>query len=132
MSVAGAEDGVPVSGEFRIPRALRLLMVKTRRLESTHSAQACLIRLRSFLETFSKTGLKLRKFRRISRRILSFVVGHGTSEKVSIKFSFRHPSIAVLTGEYTRQSIRLLATAHGGRPGPRASPPPAAFHNSNE
>ena len=34
-----AEDGVPMSRAFLIPRALRLLMVKIRRLESTHSAQ---------------------------------------------------------------------------------------------
>ena len=96
--MARAEDGVPVSGEFRIPRALRLLMVKTRRLESTHSAQACLQTPQKFPRNFLENRpevQKLRKFRRISRRILSFVVGHGTSEKVSIKFSFRHPSIIV-------------------------------------
>ena len=49
MSLAGAEDGVPVSGEFRIARAVFLLVVKIRRLDSTRSAQAC---LRNFFERY--------------------------------------------------------------------------------
>ena len=61
MSVAGAEDGVPVSGEFRIPRALRLLMVKTRRLESTHSAQACLQTPRKFPRNFLENRPEVEK-----------------------------------------------------------------------
>ena len=40
MAVAAAEDGVPMIRAFLIPRPPRLLMVKIRRLESTHSAQA--------------------------------------------------------------------------------------------
>ena len=47
--MAAAEDGVPMIRAFLIPRALRLLVVKIRRLESTHSAQACLQTPQKFL-----------------------------------------------------------------------------------
>ena len=60
MAVAAAEDGVPMSRAFLIPRALRLLMVKIRRLESTHSAQVCLQTPQKFPRNFleSRPGVE--------------------------------------------------------------------------
>ena len=61
MAVAAAEDGVPMSRAFLIPRALRLLMVKIRRLESTHSAQACLQTPQKFPRNFLENRPEVEK-----------------------------------------------------------------------